>query len=84
MDGRDPFVERLIGSIRRECTDQIIPMGEMHLLRTVSAYAAYYNTKRPHQSLDGNAPRPRAVEEVGDVVPKPVLGGLHQRYSWAA
>ena len=81
---QNPYVERLIGSIRRECTDHIIPMGETHLLRTVTAYAAYYNTSRPHQSLDGNAPIPRAIEDVGDVVATPVLGGLHHRYSRAA
>jgi len=43
-----------------------------------------YNNDRPHQSLDGNAPTPRAAEDVGEIVATPVLGGLHHRYSRAA
>jgi transposase InsO family protein len=81
---QNAYVERLIGSIRRECTNLIIPMGETHLLRTARAYVEYYNSDRPHQSLDGNAPTPRAVEDFGEVVATPVLGGLHHRYSRAA
>jgi transposase InsO family protein len=81
---QNAYVERLIGSIRRECTDHIIPMGETHLLWTVRAYVEYYNSDRPHQSLDGNAPNPRAIEIAGDVVARSVLGGLHHRYSRAA
>lgn len=77
-------VERVIGSIRRECTDHIISMGERHLLRSVREYVEYYNGCRPHQSLDGNAPIPRDVEAVGDVAAKPVVGGLHHRYSRVA
>lgn len=78
------YVERVIGSIRRECTDHIIPMGEKHLLRTVREYMAYYNEYRPHQALDGNSPVVRAVKRKGEVVGKPVLGGLHHEYSRAA
>jgi transposase InsO family protein len=59
-------------------------MGESHLRRTVREYVEYYNNDRTHQSLDGNAPKPRACEAVGDVVATPVLGGLHHRYSRAA
>ena len=81
---QNAYVERLIGSIRRECTDHIIKMGETHLLRTVRTYAEYCNRDRPHQSLDGDAPTPRSVEELGQVVATPVLGGLHHRYSRAA
>lgn len=81
---QNAYVERLIGSVRRECTDHTIPMGEMHLLRTVREYVEYYNNDRPHQSLDGNAPVPRAVEDIGQVIATPVLGGLHHRYSRAA
>ncbi len=80
---QNPFVERLIGSIRRECTDHIIPLSEKHLLRTMLAYQIYYNEGRPHQSLDGNAPIARRVERVGEIVATPVLGGLHHRYSRA-
>ena len=56
---QNPFAERLIGSIRRECTDHIIALGETHLRQALNEYAAYYNRSRPHQSLGGNAPRPR-------------------------
>ncbi len=77
-------VERVIGSIRRECTDHIIPFGRRHLLRVLREYVGYYNTSRPHHALDRNAPMPRRVEAVGDVRAKPVLGGLHHRYFRAA
>ncbi len=83
---QNPFVERVIGSIRRECTNHVIALGERHLLQTLRAYAAYYNASRCHQSLDGNAPEPRAREPtpVEDVVAVPVLGGLHHEYRRAA
>ena len=74
----------MIGSIRRECTDHIIALGESHLRRTLNEYVAYYNESRTHQSLGGNAPEVRRVEGVGEVVAEPVLGGLHHRYSRAA
>jgi transposase InsO family protein len=81
---QNPYVERVIGSIRGECTDHVIPMGEKHLRRVLNEYVAYYNESRTHQSLDGNAPEPRRVQAVGQVVAEPVLGGLHHRYSRAA
>ena len=55
-----------------------------HLLRTLREYVDYYNTSRPHQSLDRNSPMPREVEAIGEVCAKPVLGGLHHRYFRAA
>jgi transposase InsO family protein len=78
------FVERLIGSIRRECTDHIIPLGEKHLLRTLREYQAYYNESRTYSSLDGNAPIPRTMAGSGEITSTPVLGGLHHRYSRSA
>ena len=78
------FVERVIGSIRRECTDHVIAFGERHLLRLLREYVAYYNESRCHMSLDGNAPVPRAVELEGAIISTPVLGGLHHRYSRSA
>ena len=82
---QNPFVERVIGSIRRECTDHIIAVGERHLSRVLQKYAAYYNEARTHLSLDRNSPSPRIVETgVGDVVGIPHLGGLHHRYTRAA
>jgi putative transposase len=83
---QNPFVERVIGSIRRECTDHIIAMGERHLTQVMREYATYYNATRSHQSLDGNAPDPREREAdpVTDVIAVPVLGGLHHQYRRAA
>ena len=81
---QNAYVERLIGSIRRECTDHIIPMGEKHLLRALREYQAYFNESRTHYSLDGNAPIARRVQAAGEVSATPVLGGLHHRYSRAA
>ena len=81
---QNAFVERLIGSIRRECTDHIIAMGERRLRRTLLEYAEYYNASRTRQSLDGDAPDGRVVEATGEMVATPVLGGLHNRYSRAA
>jgi hypothetical protein len=73
-------VERLIGSIRRECLDHIVIMGEDHLRRVLEAYASYYNRVRPHLALDKDAPEPRSVQRIGQVVTRPILGGLHHEY----
>ncbi|MGB2999014.1 MAG: integrase core domain-containing protein [Phycisphaerae bacterium] len=80
------YVERAIGSIRRECLDHLIVLGENHLLRILAEYVKYYNHARTHQSLDRNSPVPRDVEPPanGRVVATPYLGGLHHRYSRAA
>ena len=56
---QNPFVERVIGSIRRECLDHCLILNEAHLRRLLRGYIAYYNTARPHQSLDNNSPQPR-------------------------
>jgi transposase InsO family protein len=80
------FAERVIGTLRRECTDHIIPLGERHLGRVLREFVAYYNSGRCHQGLDGDSPTPRRrwrIED-GDVQAKPVLGGLHHVYSRAA
>ena len=52
------FAERLIGTIRRECVDHMIVLGEAHLRRILTKYAAYYNESRTHRSLDKDAPYP--------------------------
>ena len=81
----NPFVERLIGTIRRECTDHIIALGEDHLRRVLREYAGYYNTQRPHGSLDANSPIPRCIEcGGGDIISTPVLNGLHHTYRRSA
>jgi transposase InsO family protein len=56
------FAERLIGSIRRECLDHVIVLGEAHLRRTLKSYAAYYNSVRTHRSLHKDAPVSRSVQ----------------------
>jgi transposase InsO family protein len=57
------FAERLIGSIRRECVDHIIVLGEMHLRRALKSYADYYNRFRTHRSLNKDAPVTRQISE---------------------
>src|SRR6478672_3277307 len=74
------FAERLIGSIRRECLDHVIVSGEGHRRRHLISYAAYYNVLRTHRSLNKDAPLHRAIEGLGAVVSRPVLGGLHHQY----
>src|ERR1700724_1247690 len=69
------FAERLIGSIRRECVDHIIVLGEMHLRRILRFYARYYNEIRTHRSLDKDAPVTRPVQRVGVIISRAVLGG---------
>ncbi|WP_228446005.1 integrase core domain-containing protein [Terricaulis silvestris] len=73
-------VERLIGSIRRECLDHQIIFNAAHLRRVLGAYAAYYNDDRTHLALAKDAPETRAVEAHGRIVSRRVLGGLHRRY----
>jgi transposase InsO family protein len=74
------FAERLIGSIRRECTDHVVALGEGHLRRTLRSYARYYNESRTHRSLNKDTPVHRAIEGLGAIISQPILGGLHHRY----
>jgi transposase InsO family protein len=73
-------VERLIGSIRRECLDHVVVFGEAHLRRILKAFAAYYNEIRTHLSLDKDAPNSRCSQTVGAIAAMPILGGLHHQY----
>jgi transposase InsO family protein len=73
-------VERLVGSIRRECLDHIVILGEDHLRRVLRAYAAYYNELRTHLSLDKDSPNRRRVRCRGNLTARPILGGLHHQY----
>ena len=75
------YVERLIGSIRREYTDHLIVVNAEHLRRILSKYAAYYNAARTHVSLGKDAPCTRPIERFGDIIARPILGGLHHRYA---
>jgi len=74
------FAERLIGSIRRECLDHFVVLGEAHLRRILGAYAAYYNVSRTHRSLDKDAPFSRPVQRAGSIQSYAILGGLHHHY----
>jgi len=82
------LAERVIGTIRRECTDHIIALNEQHLRRVLRAYVTYYNESRPHRSLGLQPPTgplavpPRHARQ--KVVSEPVLEGLHHVYRWAA
>ncbi len=77
------FAERLIGSIRRECLDHFVVLGEAHLRRILRAYASYYNYIRTHRSLDKDAPVSRSVQRIGIISSRPILGGLYHRYGRA-
>ncbi len=83
---QNPYVERLLGSIRRECLNHVIVLNERHLLRILRSYFAYYHESRTHLSLDRNSPIQREVEppECGKVIAIPQVGGLHHRYCRAA
>jgi transposase InsO family protein len=74
------FAERLIGSIRRECVDHVVALGEAHLHRVLRSYVRYYNESRTHRSLNKDAPFHRATERIGAIISRPILGGLHHRY----
>jgi transposase InsO family protein len=74
------FAERLIGSIRRECLDHIMVLGEAHLRRILKSYARYYNETRTHLALEKDAPLSRTVKRAGRILCRPVPGGLHHEY----
>lgn len=75
------YVERVIGSIRRECLDHVIVFDEEGLRRALRSYFKYYHRSRPHLSRDKDSPDPRPVQPIGDVIAIPEVGGLHHRYN---
>jgi putative transposase len=79
---QNPFAERLIGSIRRECLNHVVVFGERHLRRILTAYFAYYHRARTHLALDKDAPDRRPIEPpaLGAIIAFPEVGGLHHRY----
>jgi hypothetical protein len=83
---RNSYIERVIGSIRRECLDHLIVINEDHLRRILRKYLDYYHNCRPHQSLERNSPTPRKIETPsnGKIFAIPQVGGLHHLYSRAA
>jgi hypothetical protein len=70
----------VIGTLRRECLDQMIIFGETHLRRILYTYAAYYNEARTHLALQKDAPLHRAIQRSGAIVAIPILAGLHHQY----
>ena len=83
---QNPSVERLVGSIRRECLDRVIVFKERQLRRILESCFEYYHKARPHRSLSHDSPIPRPVEspERGKVIEMPLVGGLHHHYLQAA
>ena len=79
---QNPYVERVIGSIRRDCLDHTIIFNERHLKRVLTEYMHYYNKYRTHLGLEKDCPEPRAIEHPDSGVLKSVsmVGGLHHRY----
>jgi transposase InsO family protein len=76
------YIERVIGTIRRECLDHVIVLNETSLYRHLQAFCAYYHRTRTHLALRKDSPEPRAVQtpEAGRVISIPEVGGLHHRY----
>jgi transposase InsO family protein len=74
------YVERLVGSVRRDCLDHVVVFGERHLRHLLGSYQKYYNEVRTHLSLQKDAPVRREVRRTGRVLSMPLLGGLHHQY----
>ena len=74
------YCERLIGSIRRECLDHVVIIGERHLRQILLSYMDYYNGARTHLALGKDAPITRAIQPAGAIRSMPILGGLHHKY----
>jgi len=82
---QNPFCERVIGTLRRECLDHMIILSEKHLYNVLHEYIfEYYNVSRTHMSLDKDSPEHRPIQKDGKIVSKPILGGLHHVYSRVA
>jgi transposase InsO family protein len=79
---QNAYVERVIGSIRRECLDHLVIFNERHLRQVLSSYFDYYHGSRTHLSLRKDPPEPRPIEppDRGRVIALPQVGGLHHRY----
>ena len=85
------IIERFLRSVRRECLDHLLLLGEGHLRRALGEYVAYFNQARPHQGrgqrvpAPNTRPTPRPTGSArGDVIASPVLGGLHHAYRRAS
>ena len=80
---QNPYAERLIGTLRRECLDHVLIFDERHLWRILALYSSYYNQTRTHLALGKDAPLRRAVlvQGSGTIIATPILCGLHHRYA---
>jgi len=78
---QNAYVERLIGTLRRDCLDHVLVFGERHLRRVLTLYSLYYNETRTHLALGKDAPVRRAVQRSGTIVAIPILSGLHHHYA---
>ena len=79
---QSPYVERVIGTLRRECLDHVVVLGQAHLRRIIRQFLSYYHGTRTHLALDEDAPEFRSAQlpECGAVIEIPQVGGLHHRY----
>ena len=77
---QNPYAERLIGSIRRECLNHFVILNASHLKRSLTSYLRYYHESRTHLALDKQCPFSRSVSSAGRIVKIPQVGGLHHRY----
>lgn len=79
---QNAYVERLIGSIRRECLDHVIVLNEAGLRRALKSYFEYYERSRTHLSSEKDTPisRPIQLPSMGSIIEIPQVGGLHHRY----
>jgi putative transposase len=80
---QSPYVERMIGTLRRECLDHVIIFNERQLYRILTEFLDYYHRVRPHKGLDDDSPEGREVQDDvrEKIVALPVLGGLHHHYT---
>jgi transposase InsO family protein len=78
---QNPYAERLIGALRRECLDHVLIFGERHLRRIPALYSSYYNQTRTHLALDKDAPLRRSIQRSGTIMVTPILSGLHRQYA---
>jgi putative transposase len=81
---QNPYVERLIGSIRRDCLNHFVILNARHLKRILASYFVYYHGSRTHLGLDKQCPIPRQVSSIGRIIAISQLGGLHHRYERVA
>jgi hypothetical protein len=81
---QNPYVERLIGSIRRDCLNHFVILNAKHLKRTLASYLVYYHGSRTHLGLEKQCPCPRQASSIGRIIEMPQLGGLHHRYERVA